>query len=93
MSSVSPQSAVTEALPMQETLGNDVPETVTTLEAGVPFVTTVTMSTAEVAQIASLLMTLPPSEAIKKLDGYHPRKYAEYRAKVDAVKNLIEGGK
>lgn len=78
---------------MQETLGNDVPEGVTSPEADSSIVPSVTISTAEVAEIATLLMTLPPSEAAKKLDGYHPRKYAEYRAKVDAVKNLIEGGK
>jgi hypothetical protein len=93
VSSVSPQTVPTEALPLQETLGNDVPEAVTTLGADSSIVPSVTISTAEVAQIATLLMTLPPSEAAKKLDGYHPRRYAEYRAKVDAVKSLIEGGR
>jgi hypothetical protein len=51
------------------------------------------MIAAEIAQIASLLMTLPPSEAAKRLDGYSPRKYGEFRTKVETVKNLIEGGK
>ena len=51
------------------------------------------MSASEIAQIATLLMTLPPSEAAKKLDGYTPRKYGEFRTKVEVVKNLIEGGK
>jgi hypothetical protein len=92
-SRVSPQNAPTEPLPGQPYFGNENNDAVTSPGAGVAPPVTVTISAGEIAQIATLLMTLPPSEAAKKLDGYHPRKYAEYRQKVDTVKSLIEGGK
>jgi hypothetical protein len=90
-SRVSPQNAPTTPLPSQQYFGNESNEAVTSPEAGVAPVATVAMSAAEIANIATLLMTLPPSEAAKKLDGYSPRKYAEYRTKVEPVKNLIGG--
>jgi hypothetical protein len=92
-SRVSSQNAPTEPLPTSNYFGNESNDAVTSPGAGVAPVTTVTMSAAEIAQIASLLMTLPPSEAAKRLDGYSPRKYGEFRTKVETVKNLIEGGK
>jgi len=47
---------------------------------------------AEIAAIAARLGTLPPSKVVETLDGYHPRKYAEYKAKVDYVQALLKGG-
>lgn len=93
VSSNSPQHAVTEPLPDPRYFGNESNDAVTTPGAGVAPVTTVTMSAAEIVQIANLLATLPTSEVAKKLDGYTPRKYSEFRTKVETVKNLIEGGK
>lgn len=49
----------------------------------------VTVTTEEAAKIAVLLVTLPPSEVAKRLSGYSPRRYAEYRAKVDHVRSLL----
>lgn len=89
----SPQNAPTAPLPDPRYFGNESNDAVTSPEAGVAPVTTVTMSASEIAQIATLLMTLPTSEVAKKLDGYTPRKYGEFRTKVETVKNLIEGGK
>lgn len=93
VSSVSAQNAPTTPLPQSHYFGNENNDAVTSPGAGVAPVTTVTMSAAEIAQIATLLMTLPPSEAAKKLDGYSPRRYSEFRTKVETVKNLIEGAK
>lgn len=93
VSIVSGQNTPTEPLPTGNYFGNESNDAVTSPEAGVAPVTTVTMSAGEIAQIATLLMTLPPSEAAKRLDGYTPRKYGEFRTKVETVKNLIEGGK
>jgi hypothetical protein len=92
-SNVSPQNAPTTPLSNPQYFGNESNDTVTSPGAGVAPVTTVTMSATEIAQIATLLMTLPPSEAAKKLDGYTPRRYIEFKTKVETVKNLIEGGK
>jgi len=49
-------------------------------------------SAAEIATIAARLGNGTPSEVAKTLDGYHPRRYAEFKAKVDYVQALIEGG-
>jgi hypothetical protein len=89
----SAQNDGNDPLPEQRYFGNENNDAVTAPGAGVAPVTTVTMSAAEIAQIATLLISLPPSEAVKRLDGYSPRKYAEYRQKVDVVKQLIERGK
>lgn len=50
----------------------------------------VTVTTEEVARIAALLASLPPSEVTKRLPGYSPRRYAEYKAKVEHVRRLLE---
>lgn len=47
---------------------------------------------AEIAKIAVLLTTLPPSKVVEQLDGYHPRRYAEFKQKVDMIKAMIDGG-
>ena len=51
---------------------------------------TVTVTPQEAAKIGLLLAELSPSNAAKKLNGYHPTKYAEYKAKVDAVKAMLD---
>ncbi len=87
------RAAVTSSAPN----GNDVTspgnENVTALESAETLdgndVTNVTISPAEVARIAALLASLSPSEVVKKLDGYSPRRYAEYKARVDYVVNLM----
>ncbi len=61
-------------------------------DAGVAPVATVALSAAEIAQIATLLGSLPTSEVVKRLDGYNSRNYRELKNKVEAVKQLIEGG-
>jgi hypothetical protein len=92
-SSVSPQHAPTEPLSDPHYFDNENNDTVISPGAGVAPVATVALSAPEIAQIATLLMTLPTSEVIKKLDGYNSRNYRELKTKVETVKNLIEGGK
>ena len=46
---------------------------------------------AEIAAIAARLGSLPPSKVAETLDGYHPRKYTEYKAKVEYVQALLKG--
>jgi hypothetical protein len=76
-------------LPALAAIGNESNEVVTASDETVTAVTNVTISSEEIAKIAALLASLPPSEVIKKLDGYTPRKYAEYRAKVEAVRQML----
>lgn len=49
----------------------------------------VTVTAEEAARIASLLATLPPSEVTKRLPGYTPRRYAEFKAKVEKVRRML----
>jgi hypothetical protein len=49
----------------------------------------VPVTTREAAQIAYLLASLPPSEVVKRLDGYSPRRYTEFKAKVEAVRSML----
>jgi hypothetical protein len=71
------------------TIGNAGNEGVTASESDVTTAVTVTVTTAEAAKIAMLLASLPPSEVVKKLDGYSPRKYAEYKAKVEYIAAIL----
>ena len=64
---------------------NHVPNQVPASQSQVPDVPAVPVTSEEVAKIASLLGGNSPSKVIKMLDGYHPRKYDAYKAKVDAV--------
>lgn len=92
-SSVSPQNAPTEPLSDPRYFDNENNDAVISPGAGVAPVATVALSAPEIAQIATLLMTLPTSEVIKRLDGYNSRNYRELKNKVETVKNLMEGGK
>jgi hypothetical protein len=47
---------------------------------------------AEIATIATRLGSGTPSQVAKTLDGYHPRKHTEYKAKVEYVQALLNGG-
>lgn len=53
--------------------------------------TSILPTAAEIATIAARLGSLPPSKVAETLDGYHPRKYIEYKAKVDYVQALLGG--
>ena len=64
---------------------NHVPSAVPASGCQVPDGPAVPVTATEVAKIASLLVGNSPSKVIKMLDGYHPRKYDVYKAKVDAV--------
>ncbi len=88
VSSVSPATTVAP----QAQIDDDVAEAVISPGAGVAPVATVALSAQEIANIAGLLMTLPTSEVVKKVDGYNGRNYKDIKVKVDAVKSLIEGG-
>lgn len=72
------------------TNGNDGNETVTAYTSTVTADVAVTVTSLEAAKIAHLLATLPPSEVVKKLDGYSPRRYAEFKTKVDQVRAMLE---
>lgn len=52
-------------------------------------VSNVVVTPSEVAQIATLLTAHSPSDVAKKLYGYTPSRYAEFKAKVDAVKSML----
>lgn len=91
VSSLSGDSSGNEPLPPTTRIGNDVSDLVTSLGADSSAPLPVPVTPAEAAKIAILLAGNPPSEAAKKLDGYSPRKYAEYKAKVDQVVALLEG--
>lgn len=91
VSSVSGPSPGNEPLPNAVTNGNGGNGGVTALGGDVTTSLPVTVTPAEVAKIATLLATLPASEVVKKLDSYSPRKYAELKAKVDHVKDMIGG--
>lgn len=93
VSSVSPQHAVTEPLSPPAQIDDDVAAAVISPGAGVAPVITVALSAAEIANIATLLMSSSPSEAAKKLDGYNGRNYREMKQKVEVVQQLIQGGK
>lgn len=93
VSSVTPQNAPTEALSTPPQFDDDCNEAVISPGAGVAPVSTVSLSAAEIANIATLLMSSSPSEAAKKIDGYNGRNYREMKQKVEVVKNLIEGVK
>lgn len=82
--------ATSSSAPAQ--IDDDVSEGVISPGAGVAPVSTVSMNAAEIAQIATLLMSSSPSDAAKKADGYNGRNYREMKVKVDAVKSLLEGG-
>jgi hypothetical protein len=92
VSGVTPQTVPTEPLSTPPSFDNDCNDAVISPGAGVAPVATVALSAAEIANIATLLMTLPTSEVVKKLDGYTGRNYRELKNKVETVKNLIEGG-
>lgn len=64
---------------------NQVPSEVPASGRHVPAVPAVPVTVEEVAKIASLLARNSPSKAVKMMEGYHPRKYDAYKAKVDAV--------
>lgn len=91
VSSNSPQNAPTEPLSHPHYFDNENNDAVISPGAGVAPVASVSLSAAEIANIATLLMTLPTSEVVKKLDGYNSRNYRELKNKVETVKNLIEG--
>lgn len=93
VSSNSPQHAVTEPLSNPAQFDDDVAEAVISPGAGVAPVITVSLSAAEIANIATLLMSSSPSEAAKKVNGYNGRNYREMKQKVETVKNLMEGTK
>ena len=78
----------TEGSTMPET-GNQVPPGVPASEREVPSSSIVPVPPEELAKIAQLLVGNSPSKVIKMLDGYHPRKYEEYKAKVDAVVAML----
>lgn len=70
--------------------GNERSIAVTSPEAdssNVPIVPTA----AEIATIAARLGSGTPSEVAKTLDGYHPRRYGEFKAKVEYVQALLKG--
>ena len=82
-----------EALGTPLPAANAVAEGVTAAGRAVSPVADVTvpaLEATEIAQIAHLLATLPPSEVTKRLDGYTPRRYAEFRARVDYVRELLD---
>ncbi len=54
-------------------------------------ISSIVPTAAEIAAIAVELRSGTPAEVAKKLDGYHPRKYAEYKKKVEYVQALIQG--
>lgn len=68
---------------------NQVPRVVPASESEVPPSSMVPVPPLEVAKIAQLLARNSPSKVIKMLDGYHPRRYEEYKAKVDAVVAML----
>jgi hypothetical protein len=69
--------------------GNQVPPIVPASECEVPPSSIVPVPPEELVKIAQLLVRNSPSKVIKMLDGYHPRKYDEYKAKVDAVVAIL----
>jgi len=93
VSKVSPQNGVISSSSNPPYVDDDVSETVISPGAVVSTVISVSLSVAEVANIATLLLSSSPSEAAKKIDGYNGRNYREMKEKVDAVKALIEGVK
>jgi hypothetical protein len=50
----------------------------------------VAITAAEAAQIAVLLTKYAPSDVAKKLYGYTPSRYGEFKAKVDAVRAMLK---
>jgi hypothetical protein len=79
---------IAEPVTIEGNKGNNV---VTASEQGNPRSLPVTLTPAEAAKIATLLTTLPPSDVAKKLDGYTPKKYAEFKAKVEQVQAMLKG--
>lgn len=91
------ESAVTSRNSVTNSVTSAVTSDVTASESAVTDVVTsrnsVTNSLVtaqESAQIALLLTTYSPSMVARKLPGYTPPKYADYKAKVDYVKTLID---
>ena len=73
-------------------IGNEVPDElprVPAAEREVPDELPVPVTVQEAAKIAVLLQTMEPGKVAKSLDGYHPRNYAEYKAKVDQVVAML----
>lgn len=68
---------------------NEVTDEVTASERDTAASLPVTMTPVEAAKIALLLQSLPPSDVAKRLDGYSPRRYSEYKAKVEAVQVML----
>jgi len=91
VSRVSGQNGGNTPLPDPALFGNERSNAVTSPGADSSASLPVTMTPAEAAKIATLLVGNTPSEAAKKLDGYSPRKYAEYKAKVEYVQALLKG--
>ncbi len=89
LSSVSVDSGGNEAAETAEVSGNVGNDAVTAVESDVSHSLPVPVTTAEAAHIAFLLATLPPSEVVKRLDGYSPRRYGEFKSKVEAVRQLL----
>ncbi len=83
LSSVSPMG--------ENTNGNESSIAVTSLGAESSN-SSIVPTAAEIAAIAVALGNGTPSEVAKTLDGYHPRKYAEFKAKVDYVQGLLKEG-
>ncbi len=77
LSKVSISSAGNEDAETAEVFGNVGNDAVTAVEQGVSGLLPVPVTTTEAAHIAFLLATLPPSEVVKRLDGYSPRRYGE----------------
>jgi hypothetical protein len=82
-------SVETTGSPMPET-GKETSKTLPSLDADTSM-PSILPTAAEIATIAARLGKLPPSKVAETLDGYHPRRYSEFKAKVDYVQALIEG--
>lgn len=79
------------ATPRNASGSNEGNEGVTACPSVVSPALPVAVSVQEAATIAHLLGRNRPSAVVKMLDGYTPRRYGEFKAKVEAVQALLAG--